>query len=69
MSKRRAVITGIGLLSPLGPDLKSSWQGALAGKSGVGLIDSTSAEKKENDLIVSLSAPWLRLQKLGRAPV
>jgi 3-oxoacyl-[acyl-carrier-protein] synthase II len=35
---RRVVITGMGLISPLGLDLPSSWQALLAGKSGVGPI-------------------------------
>lgn len=39
MSRRRVVITGMGMLSPLGNDVPSSWQGILAGRSGIGLID------------------------------
>ncbi len=35
MAKRRVVITGVGMLSPLGLDVKSSWEGILAGKSGI----------------------------------
>ncbi len=35
MSKRRVVITGLGMVSPVGLDVKSSWQNILAGKSGV----------------------------------
>jgi 3-oxoacyl-[acyl-carrier-protein] synthase II len=35
---RRVVITGMGLISPLGLDLPSSWKALLAGKSGVGPI-------------------------------
>ncbi|MBF0469759.1 MAG: beta-ketoacyl-ACP synthase II [Gammaproteobacteria bacterium] len=35
MSKRRVVITGMGMVSPLGLDLKSSWEGILSGKSGI----------------------------------
>ncbi len=34
----RVVITGLGLISPLGVDLKSSWENCVAGKSGVGTI-------------------------------
>ena len=36
--KRRVVITGLGMLSPLGCDVKSTWDGILAGKSGVAPI-------------------------------
>lgn len=39
MSRRRVVITGMGMLSPLGNDVPSSWQGILAGRSGIGLIE------------------------------
>lgn len=38
MSKRRIVITGLGAVTPLGLDVKSSWQAILEGKSGVGYI-------------------------------
>ncbi|WP_165675494.1 beta-ketoacyl-ACP synthase II [Metapseudomonas otitidis] len=39
MSRRRVVITGIGMLSPLGNNVADSWQGILAGRSGIGLIE------------------------------
>ncbi|MGV8844535.1 MAG: beta-ketoacyl-ACP synthase II [Pseudomonas sp.] len=38
MSRRRVVVTGMGMLSPLGVDVSSSWQGVLAGRSGIDLI-------------------------------
>ena len=38
MSKRRVAITGIGILSPLGNDLASSWDGIVNGRSGIGPI-------------------------------
>ncbi len=34
----RVVVTGLGLISPLGIDLKSSWENCVAGESGVGQI-------------------------------
>ena len=43
MSKRRVVITGMGMLSPLGNDVASSWEGILAGRSGIGMIDRFDA--------------------------
>ena len=38
MAKRRVVVTGLGIVSPVGNDLKSSWDSILAGKSGATLI-------------------------------
>lgn len=40
MQTRRVVVTGLGLLSPLGNTVASSWDGILAGKSGIGPVDS-----------------------------
>jgi len=38
MAKRRVVVTGMGMISPLGLDVQSSWKAILEGKSGVGFI-------------------------------
>jgi 3-oxoacyl-[acyl-carrier-protein] synthase II len=38
LSKRRVVVTGLGMLSPLGNSVAGSWAGALAGRSGIGPI-------------------------------
>jgi 3-oxoacyl-[acyl-carrier-protein] synthase II len=35
MSVRRVVVTGLGLVAPVGLDVKSSWDNILAGKSGI----------------------------------
>ncbi len=40
MTERRVVITGIGVVSPLGNDLKTTWEGLKAGRSGIGEIQS-----------------------------
>lgn len=39
MSHDRIVVTGLGATTPLGGDVSSSWQGLLAGKSGVRYLD------------------------------
>lgn len=36
--KRRVVITGVGLITPIGIGVKDSWEGICAGKSGIGEI-------------------------------
>lgn len=40
MSQRRVVVTGLGLVSPLGNNVDSTWANLLAGKSGVNLIEN-----------------------------
>ena len=40
MTDRRIVITGIGVISPLGNDLASTWEAMKAGRSGIGTIKS-----------------------------
>ena len=40
MNGRRVVVTGLGMVSPLGLDVASSWEAILAGKSGVAPIES-----------------------------
>jgi 3-oxoacyl-[acyl-carrier-protein] synthase II len=37
-TKRRVVVTGLGAITPLGLDARSSWEGALAGRSGISTI-------------------------------
>ena len=38
LAKRRVVVTGLGIVSPVGNDLKSSWGNIISGKSGISLI-------------------------------
>ena len=38
MSHRRVVVTGLGILSPLGNNLESNWAAIKAGRSGIGPI-------------------------------
>lgn len=40
---RRVVITGVGMLTPLGADVEQSWQGIVAGKSGIRNIEHFDA--------------------------
>ena len=40
MTKRRVVVTGMGMISPIGHTVEESWQAAVAGCSGIGLNES-----------------------------
>ncbi|PNS08264.1 beta-ketoacyl-ACP synthase II [Solilutibacter silvestris] len=44
MSKRRVVISGLGILSPLGLDLASNWDAITHGRSGIGAITHFDVE-------------------------
>jgi 3-oxoacyl-[acyl-carrier-protein] synthase II len=39
LNKRRVVVTGLGMITPVGNDTQSAWQSILNGKSGVTKID------------------------------
>ena len=65
MSKRRVVVTGLGIVSPVGNDIAAAWGAILAGRSGIGpvkRIDTTNfathfgGEIRELDLQPYLSA-------------
>lgn len=43
MSKRRVVVTGLGMLSPVGNTVKDSWDNIVAGKSGISKIEHFDA--------------------------
>lgn len=43
MSKRRIVVTGLGIVSPVGSRIEKAWENILAGRSGISRIDSFDA--------------------------
>lgn len=45
MELKRVVVTGLGALTPLGNDVTSTWEAAVAGKSGAGPITHFDASK------------------------
>ena len=38
MNKRRVVVTGLGIVSPVGNDVATAWPNVVAGNSGIGPI-------------------------------
>lgn len=45
MELKRVVVTGLGALTPIGNDVKTSWENAIAGTSGAGPITKFDASK------------------------
>lgn len=45
MSRRRVVVTGMGMVTCLGRDVASTWEGILAGRSGISAIDHFDASQ------------------------
>ncbi|MFT2536598.1 beta-ketoacyl synthase N-terminal-like domain-containing protein, partial [Escherichia coli] len=44
---RRVVVTGLGLVTPLGADVETAWANILAGKSGAGQITRFDASAQK----------------------
>jgi 3-oxoacyl-[acyl-carrier-protein] synthase II len=42
--RKRIVVTGMGIVSPIGNDLSSNWSAVLEGKSGIGIISRFDTE-------------------------
>jgi len=62
LAKRRVVVTGLGIVSPVGLNLKESWASITAGKSGVVSID----EFDTSDFSVKIAAT---VKNFDAAPV
>ena len=69
MSRRRVVITGLGIISPVGNSIAEAWDNIIAGRSGIGpitLFDATAltariaGEVKNFDVTAYLSAKEAR---------
>jgi len=54
LSKRRVVVTGLGMLSPLGNNIKDSWDGILASKSGANMIEDFDASNLSTRFVCSV---------------
>lgn len=60
---RRVVVTGLGLISPLGIGTQATWEGLVAGRSGAGPITHFDAEDYSSRIACEVDgfdvAPWL----------
>ena len=67
MQLRRVVVTGMGMLSPVGGNLDESWKNLLAGKSGISKIehfDTTDFSVKIAGLVKEEMSCQALIQKL-----
>jgi len=56
VTRRRVAVTGLGLISPVGSDVDSSWQNILAGQSGAATIDFFDASAFSTKFSASVKA-------------
>jgi 3-oxoacyl-[acyl-carrier-protein] synthase II len=65
---RRVVITGIGLITPIGNDRESTWQGLMAGRSGAGPITQFDASAYATKFACEVknwdASPWFDKREL-----
>ena len=69
---RRVVITGIGLVTPLGNNLEETWKALVEGRSGAGPITPFDSSQYANHFACEVknwdSSPYLdKREKIGRA--
>lgn len=51
MAKRRVVITGLGIISPVGNNVKTAWSHILAGQSGIGHVTRFDASAFPSNIV------------------
>ena len=70
MTDRRIVITGIGVISPLGNDLASTWEAMKAGRSGIDTIKSMDVTGYSTKIAAEVKdfdpAPYFKTPKDAR---
>lgn len=64
MSRRRVVVTGLGMVTPLGNTVATTWEGILAGRSGVRPIETFDA----SEFTTRFSAPVVDLDVASYIP-
>ena len=71
MSKRRVVVTGLGIVSPVGTGIADAWKNLLAGTSGVGPITKFDASLLPTRIAAEVkgfnAADWMPLKETRRA--
>ncbi|MGQ0697584.1 MAG: beta-ketoacyl-ACP synthase II [Panacagrimonas sp.] len=65
MSSRRVVITGLGIVSPVGSSLELAWSNILAGKSGIGPITKYDVSQYTTRFAGMVSADFRPEDALG----
>src|SRR5260221_3152415 len=70
MSKRRVVVTGLGIVSPVGVGIAEAWDTLLAGRSGVAPITRCDASALPTRIAAEVkgftSADWMPLKETRR---
>ncbi|GAA1239679.1 beta-ketoacyl-[acyl-carrier-protein] synthase family protein [Prauserella halophila] len=66
MSNTDVVITGIGATTPLGPDVTSTWDGLLAGRSGIRALEADWAETYDLPVRIGASLAEEPTEKIPR---
>lgn len=68
MSNRRVVITGLGLVTPLGLDVESSWQGIIEGRSGIRPITAFDTSRLSCKIAGLVDEASFKLQDFIHSP-
>jgi 3-oxoacyl-[acyl-carrier-protein] synthase II len=64
ISKKKVVVTGLGLVTPLGLDVEENWQKALAGVSGISKLTLPDTEKSPVQAVGQVNEnDWNKIQK------
>ena len=61
---RRVVVTGLGLVTPLGGDVQTSWSNLIAGKSGAGPITRFDASDQKCQIACEVKPAYHHIQLL-----
>src|SRR5690348_12368447 len=71
MSKRRVVVTGLGIVSPVGNTVAQAWENLLKGATGVGPITRFDASALPTRIAAEVkgfnAADWMPLKETRRS--